>query len=699
MKTNNVLNNILSFINNNKDISVILVVLTVLLMMIIPIPTVVMDTIIAFNLGITILVLMVVLYSKSVVQLSTFPNILLILALIRIGITVSTSRLILLNGDAGEIVDTFGKFVVGGNLVVGIIIFTIVTMINFIVITKGSERVAEVAARFSLDAMPGKQMSIDSDLRANNITMEQAQAKRTELGLESKLYGAMDGAMKFVKGDAIASIIDIIINLVGGLIIGMVQHDMPFAKALVTYSTLTVGDGLVQQIPALLISLTAGMLITRVSDSNDDNPTSLGQNLLNQLFRSNKALITAGMALLIFSAIPGMPSMVLIGICIVLSGIGIYKNFNPTAGAAASTKKDLVKDDASEADKLNSETFVPWKLSPLLLNIASNLKGGSYINEIKTSLGTIRNEFLFDIGIEIPQILIRYSDTLAHNTYQVMVFEIPVANSDIYPDKILVLESDTVKLDTLDIEYIDNKTNIGNNFNGYWVAKKFAGECTKLEIKFLTIEEFIGKHLKYVIQNHLASFLGIQETKNILDKMTDFDELIKELFKMLPLNKITEILQRLIAEGISIRNFKVILDAMLEWAQKEKETIIITEYVRKALGRYIAYKFTNGKYILPCLIVDEDLESTIRDSIRFTATGSYIALDNDISNHIIEFVKNIVKEHTTIDVAIAVVTQLDIRRYVRNIIEKDLPNTPVLSFQELENFVEFESLGIIEAEY
>jgi type III secretion protein V len=262
-------NKILNFFAKNGEFSVVILILFVLSMMVIPLPHELLDFIIAFNIGLTVVVLMVVIYMTSPLHLTSFPTILLMLAMLRIGITVSTSRLILLDGYAGKIITTFGEFVVGGNLIVGVIIFVIITIINFIVITKGSERVAEVAARFSLDAMPGKQMSIDSDLRAGNIDMTQANIKRKELGLESKLYGAMDGAMKFVKGDAIASIIDILINLVGGLIIGMVQRGMPFGDAIKTYSILTIGDGLVQQIPALIVSLTAGMMITRVSDEED----------------------------------------------------------------------------------------------------------------------------------------------------------------------------------------------------------------------------------------------------------------------------------------------------------------------------------------------------------------------------------------------------------------------------------------------
>ncbi|MFN7094778.1 MAG: FHIPEP family type III secretion protein, partial [Burkholderiales bacterium] len=308
-------NNKFLALTQNKELSIVFLVLIVLCMLIIPLPTEVMDVLIMFNITVSIIVLMVVIYMDSPLKLTAFPSILLILAMLRIGITISTSRLILLDADAGKIVETFGNFVVSGSLVVGVVIFTMITIINFIVITKGSERVAEVAARFSLDAMPGKQMSIDSDLRSGTIDMEEANQRRKDLNLESKLYGAMDGAMKFVKGDAIASIIDILVNLVGGFIVGIVEHDMTLGKSISTYSILTIGDGLVQQIPTLLVSLTAGMMITKVSDESEQ--LNLGESVLKQVFSNRKAIIASSIMLIIMALVPGMPS-VTIGVFFVI---------------------------------------------------------------------------------------------------------------------------------------------------------------------------------------------------------------------------------------------------------------------------------------------------------------------------------------------------------------------------------------------
>ncbi len=696
------MNKILKVFENHKEISVVILILFILSMIIVPIPHALMDVLIGVNIGLTIIVLMVVIYMDTPLKLTSFPSILLILAVFRIGITISTSRLILLEANAGQIVETFGNFVVGGNLVVGVIIFIIITLVNFIVITKGSERVAEVAARFSLDAMPGKQMSIDSDLRAGNIDMPTAQRKRNDLGLESKLYGAMDGAMKFVKGDSIASIIDIVINIVGGLIVGIVQLNMSMSDALTTYTLLTVGDGLVQQIPALLISLTAGMMITKVSDDNSDKQENMGKNILNQIFTSPKALFSASALFLLMAVIPGMPSLVFLILFSLIVGLAILLLKRSKRGDQASANK-LVEDemtidgDTASSDGTTNPDFVSWKLQPIVLHLAQNLKDSEYSATIKKSLIEVRQDILMNLGVEIPQIVIRYNAQLVANSYQLLVFEIPVTEAKIYPNNILLLNDDVDILSSLAIDdKVKNTTDLGFANNGSWVNMKFKDQCDEFGISYLTINQYISTHLSKVMKSHVSEFLGMQEVKNLLDKIDEYQDLIKELLRMLPLNKITEVLQRLIAEEVSIRNFKAILDAMLEWAQREKEVVLITEYVRQALGRYIAHKFSKGTYVIPSLLLDGEIEDAVRDAIRFNGNGSYLSLDPYMSNQIIDKVRLEYAKNTHIKIPISIITQMDIRRYVRSIIEKDLPYINVLSFQEVENHVQFNSLGVIE---
>lgn len=688
--------NFLEKFNSNKEIILVGLVILVLLMMVVPLSPFMMDFIIAINISITVLVLMVVIYMRTLLALTSFPSILLFLALIRIGITVSTSRLILLTGNAGEIVTTFGEFVVGGNLIVGIIIFIIITIINFIVITKGSERVAEVAARFSLDAMPGSQMSIDSDLKAGNITMEEATIKRKNLGLESKLYGAMDGAMKFVKGDAIASIIDILINLVGGLLIGILQNDMDFSHALSTYSILTVGDGLVQQIPALIISLTAGMMITRVGDDSENE--NLGQNVLRQIFQNYKAMFAASGLILIMSTIPGMPSSVFLMIFTLLS-IFAFSLYRKSLKVSSGVRNDaVIEDSGDESVSDNSKSNVDginMHIIPLILYLAPSFKASNDMKKLKDILADIQQSIANELGVLIPPIIIRYNEKLKHNDFQLAVFEIPVSSGIIYWDSILLLDTQPHHLQLLDMrESTVNLIEFGGKELGVWINDSNLKICSENNLRYLSCNNFLLLHLKLQIQKHVSDFLGMQEVKNILDKMTAYQDLIKELVRMLPLNKITEIFQRLVAENVSIRNFKVILDALLEWSQREKETYIITEYVRQSLGRYIAYKFSNGKYIFASIIFSIDIENTIRDSIRYANEGSYLAIDPEITENICEQINQILQTNPDA-INMIILVHMDIRRYVRSFTEKRFSFLPVLSYQELEGHAEFNGIGVI----
>lgn len=691
--------NLLTLIQKNSEFTVVIGVLLVLAMLVIPMPTEMIDAIIVVNISLSVLLMMVVIYILDPLNLSSFPSILLLLALFRIGITISTTRLILLNADAGKVVETFGNFVAGGNLVVGFIVFLIITIINFIVITKGSERVAEVCARFSLDGMPGKQMSIDADLRANIITGEQAKEKRKHLELESRFHASMDGALKFVKGDNIASIIDIIINLIGGVVVGVFMHGMDIGQAMHTFSILTIGDGLVQIIPALIVSVTSGLIVTRAADTEKKDQTNMGQEVVSQMLAIPKALYGASAILAIFAFVPGMPTHVFIAMFAILSSIATVivfvtkkKKQAPEGGATAAPK--MIGEEGSDEESL--PILDTWKLYPLMLNVSPSLKATNYLEQIKSSLSLVQKNIKMDLGVEIPQIFMRYDENQTNDSYQILIQEVPSAKGKILRNRILLLDSEeNMQLYGI-TNYEASDTNIGDKVKGVWVEQSNIEICKEFGLAYLTVEEFLTKHLSFVIKQHISEFLGMQEVKNMLDKMTEFQDLIKELLRMLPLNKITEILQRLIGEDISIRNFKVILDATLEWAQREKDIILITEYVRGALGRYIAYKFSNGKNILPCILISSDLEDTIRDAIRHTATGSYLAIDPNISLKIIDSMKEILEKYKNIHIKPVVLVTLDIRRYLRTVVEKELPYLHVLSFQELEGHAEFENLGIVD---
>jgi len=679
-----------------KELTIVLLVIAVLGIIIIPIPHAVMDALIGLNIGLTVIVLMTVLYMQSPLELTSFPSILLVLALFRIGITISSSRLILLSGNAGQIIETFGKFVVGGDLIVGVIIFCIITIINFIVITKGSERVAEVAARFSLDAMPGKQMSIDSDLRSNNISMEDAKRKRNQLDQESKLFGAMDGAMKFVKGDAIASIIDILINMIGGLIIGMVERGLPFSDALHKYTLLTVGDGLVQQIPALLISLTAGIMVTRVADdsSDDDN---LGKNIIMQLFNRPKVMFSSSALFLLLALVPGMPKFVFIFLTVALITIGTIL-FKKTAQTDDNPQNKNQEDKIVEKDEHEEQhPDSTYKIQPLIFSLSSNLQQSTQLQMIKKLLLGIKKDIRLRLGVEIPQIVLRYNSTIEDDSYQILLYEIPLATGRFYSDYILVTDNSPEIESILNgYETIPNNINFGTSHQGIWVAKTALEICKEFEINFISVESFIQIHITSILQKNAVQFLGVQEMKNIIDQ-SEYQEDIRELMRAaLPLNKLTEVFQRLIAENISIRNLKIIINTLIEWALREKEVVILVEYIRQALGHYISHKYSHGTGILPCFFLDDNIENLIRDAIRFNEKGSFLALNYTQETEIIQAVKELHSKHGKINIPPIIITQMDIRRYVRSIIEKELPYIEVLSFQEVEAYAKFNGLGIVE---
>jgi type III secretion protein V len=679
-------------IKDNQEIFLVFIVVVVVMLMILPVPPWLMDIVIGFNLSLSIFIVMTVIFIKSSIGISSFPSILLFLALMRIGITLSSSRAILGRGDTGEIVHTFGTFVLGGQILVGVISFSTLTLINFIVITKGSERVAEVAARFSLDAMPGKQMSIDSDMRAGTITKEQADQKRDNLYLESQLFGAMDGAMKFVKGDAIASIVDIFINIIGGMVIGTMQNGLTMSEAAHKYMILTVGDGLVQQIPAVLVSVSSGIMITRVDGQNQDS--KLGRNIIKQVFGDYRVLFAGALILILICFVPGMPSMVFFTLgSIAVSGGIIRRKFLNLTDKAEKNPERVIEDREPQ----KNVATVNYQPDPLVLYLSTNLKSSQYYTVFKNILVALQNEMVTDLGIMIPHIIIRYNDQFKQNQFQLFVYEIPVDKvSFVYNNHVLILTEDEEMLSTLNMKNsIPNKLAFtDDSLLGTWVTTNNISICKEFNIPYLLFDNVLTLYLKKQLKGYIANFLGMQEVKEIFDKMAIYQELIRELLKMLPLNKITEVFQRLVMEDVSIRNFKLILDSMLETAQKEKDVVIITEYVRRSLGRYISYKFSNGSYVFSAVITNRGVEDILRNAIRFSENGSYLELDEVVKENLITQIKTILKSNKNAKNVI-ILTNFDVRPYIVSII-KGFVNAPVLSIQEIEEYAQFSCLGVLE---
>ncbi|AOB32420.1 Low calcium response locus protein D [Bordetella sp. H567] len=674
---------IIAIATSRNDILLAATVMAIVFMMILPMPTAVMDVLIAVNISLSCVLLMVAIYLPSALAFSSFPAVLLVSTLFRLGISISTTRLILLDGDAGHIIDTFGNFVVGGNLVVGLVVFLILTLVQFIVITKGSERVAEVAARFSLDGMPGKQMSIDADLRAGAIQMDEARRRRSVVEKESQLYGAMDGAMKFVKGDAIAGLIIVAVNLLGGLLIGSVQRGMSASEAALTYSILSVGDGLISQIPALLTAICAGIIVTRVPVG--DKPSNVGTDIGAQVMAQPRALMIAGVIALGIGLIPGMPTVVFLVLAglLGLTGFVLLNNPRPARGSGAAggaADGTFGSEDDAPAEGAQPTKFAPAE--PITLEIAEVLALDIDEHAVKGEFPAVRYAVYQELGVPLPEILLRRGKQLRDHAYQVLLFEVPVVHGTLKTGAVLVREGSR-NLDAMGIPYERDTGGLANE-SAFWVSRDHAPALDSANVPYLLPHQIPSWHLSLVLRRHASQFIGIQETRQLLTAMEEnFAELVKEAHRVMPIQKIAEILQRLISEEISIRDMRAVLEALVEWAQKEKDIVLLTEYVRMALKRYISHKYSNGQNFLPSYLLAPDVEDVVRDAIRQTAGGSYLAMDPEKSQALLDSIRRTVGTLETTVARPVILTSMDIRRYVRKLIEQDLYQLPVLSYQEL----------------
>ena len=682
---------------NRNDIVLAVMIVAIIFMMILPLPTLLVDVLIGMNMTLSAVLLMVAMYLPTPLAFSSFPSVLLVTTLFRLGISIATTRLILLQGDAGSIIDTFGNFVVGGNLVVGLVVFLILTIVQFVVITKGAERVAEVAARFSLDAMPGKQMAIDGDMRAGTIDMDEAKRRRRAVEKESQLYGAMDGAMKFVKGDAIAGLIIVAVNLLGGILIGMLQRGMTAGKAMQTYSILSIGDGLISQIPALFISICAGIIVTRVQ--SDEGPSNVGKDIGSQIMAQPRALIIGGCIALGMGFIPGMPSFVFLMLGIPLIGMGIAmrprRKIDEKTGEITEVPALAASDAAARKPTRGDGTdeFVPTV--PLILDVADNLRGSLKADELNDELIKIRRALYFDLGVPFPGIQLRFNDRLEADTYNIVLTEVPVAQGMLRADQVLVRES-ADKLSALGVEFDKGRAFLPG-VESIWVSAAMADLLAKAGMSYMNPTQILTFHLAIVLRKYSAEFIGVQETRFLLSAMEQrFPDLVKEATRVMPTQKIGEILQRLVSEDISIRNLRTILESLVEWGQKEKDSVLLTEYVRGSLKRQISFKYSSGQNMLPAYLLAPKVEETVRSAIRQTSAGSYLALDPAASRKLVDNLKKTVGKLPTSGARPVLLASMDIRRYLRKLIEADLYDLQVLSYQELVPEVNIQPLARVD---
>jgi len=681
-------------LTSHNDLVLVALMVAVIGLMIIPLPTPIMDTLIGANLAMSFLVLMLSIYVRGALSFSTFPSLLLFTTLYRVGLNIATTRLILLQADAGEIIYTFGEFAVGGNFIVGAVVFLILTIIQFLVIAKGAERVSEVGARFTLDAMPGKQMSIDADLRAGVITMEEAQRRRQEVGQESQMFGAMDGAMKFVKGDSIAGLIVTAVNITGGTLIGVLQNGLTAGEALQLYGILTIGDGLVSQIPSLIIAISAGILVTRSGGETDN----LGSQIGEQVFAQPRALIVAGGLIILFALIPGFPKPQLFTLGLILAGFGqtlkkisqapartdFRQELSQTLKPAAGAKKEAPRPGAPR------EEFSP--VVPIILDVSPQLLENLAYEALNEELAALRRALYFDLGVPFPGINIRPNPGLPGLAYDLLLNEIPVARGQLEEGQVLVEESPE-NLQMLRLTPKEGRPFLPGRAS-WWLPETQRELLTKAGLSYMDHPKILAYHLSLVLARHAGSFLGLQETKFLLDKMEErTPDLVREATRLLPTQRLADIFQRLVSENVSVRDLRGILEAIIEWAPKEKDPIMLVEYVRGALKRQISYQHSGGQNLLPAVLLDPQLEETIRKSIRQTSTGAFLALAPEVSKKILAALGQALAASGRADRRPVILASIDIRRYLRRLIEADFYETPVLSYQELTPEISVQPVG------
>ncbi|MBX7148183.1 type III secretion system export apparatus subunit SctV [bacterium] len=657
----------------------------VVVMLIYPLHSWMLDVLLAINIMATLTLLFVALSVGNPMKLSTFPSLLLVATLFRMALNVSSTRLILTTGEAGHIIHTFGEMVTGGNLAVGFVIFVVLTIIQFIVIAKGAERVSEVAARFTLDALPGKQMSIDADLRAGLLTSEEAKTARDNLHRESKLYGSMDGAMKFVKGDAIAGILIVFVNILGGFAVGVLSNGLSLSKALSLYTILTIGDGLVTQIPALIMTITAGFVVTRVAD--EKNTRSLGADIGREILEKPKTLIGASGLSLVMSCLPGFPFLPFAFIAALLSGAGLlilyiaHKKIQEPMPIESHLE---LTDDQSIAPAPASAFSV--MVSPYLFNLFS--KEDRWKNLFGHMLPKMRRYLGQYMGIHFPEVrLIASPQAMGMHHYSLLVYGEEVDQGTLYPDSCLVAGNTEGSSEM--------NTTHGSRF-GLWDLNKI--EWLKNQgFNALKPEEMLLRHIAKTLKIHAAEFVGIQEVRHMLD-MTEahYPELVKEVFpRYISLQKLTEVVKRLVEEGIPVKDMRRILETIAVSQPDMKDPVTLTEQVRIGLSRTITQMHANGREI-HAVLLDKNVEEEIQSGIQKNGSENYLVLDPANIESIIKQVSEGFDRITPeINKKFVILTQLEIRRHVKKLLDAYFPNITVLSFQELDPRFAICQVGVV----
>ncbi|MCD6443298.1 MAG: flagellar biosynthesis protein FlhA [Thermotogae bacterium] len=670
------------------DVAVALTILSIVLLMILPVPTAMLDFLQILNLTLSIIIILSTMYVRNALELSSFPTILLVMTIFRLALNITSTRLILLQGKnfSGKVILTFGNFVVRGDYIVGLIIFIILVIVQFIVITRGAERIAEVAARFTLDAMPGKQMSVDADYNAGLITEEEAKRRREEIRREADFYGAMDGASKFVRGDAIASIIIVFVNIIGGLIIGALKHRMSLQEAAQIYTLLTVGDGLVNQIPALLISTATGIIVSRAASEMD-----LGTSMIKELSRESKVMLLTGAVLVFLSIFTPLPTFItlLVGVLLIVlffmtsrfakpvtpEGVPIEtEGASPEKPKVPPTPPMTTPEEVSEIIQADTvEVEIGYGLIPL----ADPSQGGDLLERITM----VRKQIAYEYGLVITPIRIRDSVLLKPNEYVIKIKGVEVARYELMPNKLLAMNPGNAKEKLKGIETREPAFGL----EAYWIDESMRDEAIEKGYTVVDPPTVFATHLSEVLVKHAHEILGRREFDLLVNGMKEkfpglVDELIPNLMKP---HEVKKVLQNLLKERVSIRNLPLIFETLIEYSEKTADPIVLTEYVRRALKRQISNSVKSEDGVIHAIGLDPSLERNMIDSLKGEGEERYISINPDLLKRMMEEMSKLLENQMKKGYIPVVVCSGAIRPYFKRLIEPYLPLVSVVSYEEI----------------
>jgi flagellar biosynthesis protein FlhA len=678
---------IMRSIGRQRDLIVVAAVVGILLVMVIPLPTALLDILISMDLCLSLIVLLVTMYNREALEFTVFPSLLLVVTLFRLSLNIAATRLILGHGYAGHVIEVFGTFVTAGNPIVGFIIFVIIMLVQFIVITKGAGRIAEVAARFTLDAMPGKQMAIDADLNSGLINEEQARTRRSKISQEADFYGAMDGASKFVRGDAVAAIIITIINIVGGFVVGIWQQGLSFQDSLLTFTRLTIGDGLVTQIPALMISTGTGMLVSRAASLSN-----LGEEISNQLFSYPKTLAVASAVMLFFACIPGFSKLPFILLALG-TGSMAYSGFmgKKEKQRKAAEPKPMVRGEEKVEDYLHvdpMELEIGYGLIPLV----DVKQGGDLLDRITM----VRRQVAGELGIVIPPIRIRDNIQLKPNEYRIKIRTLVVGKGELMSGAYLAMDPGTVTKKMRGIETVEPAFGLP----ALWITESQKESADMAGYTVVELPAVLATHLTEIVKRNAHRLLTRQDVKGLVETVKESNSaVVEELMPaMLSLGDIHKILQNLLRERVSIRDLSHILETLADVAPKNKNADVLTEYVRNGLATQLCNQYKDESNIIAVLTIDPSLEAKLEGSLQETETGFRLALSPGEVGRIIEKIGAQMEKMKAKNELPVIICSPTVRGQLKRLTESNYPDLVVLSYNEIIPGVEIRSSGMVSME-